>query len=67
MYVAVKQFNKPLAIFRTRSRKALSDRDVARAQALTETIEMETGYYDIVLTLRPDDSRYDVDSAIEIK
>lgn len=66
MLVVIRQYNKPLAIFTTRSRKGLSDRDIRNAKERAP-VTLEVGYFDIVLTTRPADSRYDVDSVIEIR
>jgi hypothetical protein len=68
MFIVIRQHNVPLASFPVRrNTRKLSAHHVARAVQLAElTAKVSTGYYDVVLTPRPDDPRYDLDSTIEI-
>ena len=68
MLIVIRQYGRPLWTARTRARATLTDRDKARAVAVVNggIVKLETGYYDVVLTSRPSDPRYDVDSSIEI-
>lgn len=68
MWIIVRQFNRPVLCRGTRSRKRISDRDLRMARQEADSCAAVTsGYYDVVLSRRPDDPAYDVDSAIEVK
>ena len=66
MYVVIRQGGKPFVVLSTRATRRLTERDIARVKASHLFGVLEVGYYDIVLTSRPADARYDVDSVIEV-
>lgn len=68
LQVVIRQYGQVLACRTTRSRKALTDRDLRIAeQDATNYDRVTIGYYDVVLTAHPAQAQKDIDSVIQIK
>lgn len=68
MYVVIRQYSKNLACRTTRSRRALTARDVRMAETDAKSYgRVEEGYYEVSLTPNPNDADATIDSIVAIK